>query len=103
MSEGADQFPCETCNAVTEHKFLEELGEYNEIYRVRCERCKTTHDIHRHQWLSFQNKNDIRPSKAYLTKYPRIEPHSGLTVKSKEHEKESVKRYQAWAQKEYGD
>jgi hypothetical protein len=98
-----EKFPCAECKEVTEHEFLQEKGEYNEIYSTRCKVCGGAHDVSRHDWLSFQLRNEVRASKAYLTKYPRIEPHSGLTVKSREHEKESVKRYQSWAQKEYGD
>ena len=89
-----DKYRCpEKCSdEPTEHTFLEEHGDYNEFYKIQCAKCQTTHTVHRHEWLSFQVKNDVKPRKAYLTKYPYVEPHSGEVVHSKEHREETMKR-----------
>lgn len=76
----------------TEHEFSLEKGDYNEIYEIRCTKCNAVHDQRRHTWLSQLSRDLLRPSKAGLTKYPYIEPHSGELVKSAEHRKEIWKR-----------
>lgn len=89
-----DKYTCEkSCKeGLTDHEFVAEHGNYNEIYEIKCLNCQNHQKVNRHLWLSTQLKNDIRPSKAYLTVYPRIEPHSGEYVLSKEHEKETIRR-----------
>jgi len=77
----------------TPHTFLEERGNYNEIYFVKCDKCGHEYEIPRKQWLFYSSgAADPKSSRAYLTKYPRIEPHTGEIVKSKDHEKETIKR-----------
>lgn len=78
---------CPKCEKTTPHSFVEEKGEYNEIYMVKCAECHANHDIERKLWLSHTAgvHGSGKTSKAYLTKYPRIEPQTGQVVKSREH------------------
>lgn len=71
--------------------FHAEHGEYNDIYELRCVKCEATHKTNRHSWLSQLSRDFLRPSKAHLTQYPRIEPHTGEVVKSREHEREVMR------------
>lgn len=82
------QCPKRCTNELTEHEFIAEHGEYNEIYEVQCTICGHAHKVHRHAWLSHQLRNEIRPSRAYLTHFPYIEPQTGVLVHSKEHRDE---------------
>lgn len=74
------------------HRFHAEHGEYNEVYEIKCEDCGACQKVKRHDWLSQLTRDHIRPTKANLTKYPYIEPHSGELVHSAEHRKEVWKR-----------
>jgi hypothetical protein len=76
----------------TEHEFSSEKGEYNEIYEIRCTKCHAVHDEKRHDWLSQLSRDCLRPQKAYLTKFPYFEPHSGELVSSPEHRSEVWRR-----------
>lgn len=77
--------------APTEHKFIADHGEYNDIAEIECLNCHYHQKIPRSEWLSKQVIDWVRPSKAHLTQYPRIEPHTGEVVKSREHEREVMR------------
>jgi hypothetical protein len=79
-------FLCPACGVATQHQFHAEHGEYNEIYEIRCLTCQGLQKKPRHDWLSQMARDFVRPSKANLTKYPRIEPHTGEVVNSREDE-----------------
>ncbi len=87
------KFDCPHCGK-TEHEFTQEKGEYNEIYQVRCLVCNVAHDVPRHSWLHAEHilADALKPSRAYLTKFPHIEPHTGVMVTSAEHRRETMKR-----------
>lgn len=86
--------PNKCAEGKTEHTFLKEQGEYNEIYLVRCDNCKAEHTTPRKVWLFYEaGFDDPQAGKqAYLTKYPRLEACSGSWVKSKDHEREVLRR-----------
>jgi hypothetical protein len=90
-----DKYRCEkACSeeGITDHEFIAEHGDYNEIYEIKCLKCNHQYKVGRHSWLSSQIINEVKPRRAYLTKWPHIEPHSGEMVHSKEHEKELLTR-----------
>ena len=78
----------------TEHEFISEHGDYNEIYEIRCMVCNHLHKVNRHAWLQSEHifADEKKSRKAGLTRYPYIEPHSGEIVTSKEHREETMKR-----------
>ncbi len=84
---------CPKCEKTTQHSFVTEKGEYNEIYEIRCAECHSARDVDRKIWLSgaagFNGSG--RSGKSYLTKYPRIEPQTGQVVKSREHMYETAR------------
>lgn len=70
---------------LTKHKMLD-----IEVTRVKCLECGLEHEMDFKLWIrdyTFSRK----PKRTYLTKYPRIEPHTGELVTSKEHETETVR------------
>lgn len=79
-------FRCDRCEVPTEHQFDSEHGEYNEIYEIRCLTCGFQHKVGRHVWNAQMTRDHMVPSKAHLTKYPRVEPHSGEIVNSRDDE-----------------
>lgn len=85
--------PAVCCSEDTEHKFLEERGDYNQTYFVECS-CGFQREVSRKEWLFAENIKDWTPSnaRAYLTKFPYVEPHSGMVVTSKEHRDEVMKK-----------
>lgn len=83
--------PCKS--EKTEHKFLEENGDYNERYLIKCEDCGFERELHRKEWLFAEAFGDERKSqKAYLTKWPHMNWSMGEMVKSKDHMKEIAKK-----------
>ncbi len=78
----------------TQHTFVRELGEYNEIYEVKCAACGLVRQVPRKEFLFAENIKDWVPSNArvYWTKFPYVEPHTGEVVHSKEHRAEVIKR-----------
>lgn len=76
------------------HTWFGEKGEYNEIYILQCEGCDSKTEMPRKQWL-FETafKNAEGRKKAYLDKWPRVDPYTGEVVKSREHQEETLKRY----------
>lgn len=89
-----DKYRCEkACSegGVTDHEFIAEHGDYNEIYEIKCKNCNHQYKVGRHSWLSSQIKNQTSSRKAYLTKWPYFEPHTGVLVHSKEHRDHVVK------------
>lgn len=91
----SDVFACpKGCSAEkTNHSHLRVSGDYNEIYHIKCENCGHEHAVHRHDWLSTQVRERMGPRKAYLTKYPRPDPHTGEMVNSKEHQESVWKKH----------
>jgi hypothetical protein len=84
---------CPSCQEKKEHEFLKEIGEYNEIYAVKCKTCATEHEVPRKMWLFHEHVDEISSSKkAYLTKWPRWNYQFGCEVKSKDHESAIAKK-----------
>jgi hypothetical protein len=75
---------CPHCRQKTGHAFVAEKGEYNEIYEVLCVGCSVQYEIPRKAWLNARVFEDTRSSRAYLTKFPYVEPHTGEVVNSPE-------------------
>lgn len=69
----------------TAHVLLEKLSKTE--YSVQCKKCGTKSQVY---FLVWEKALD-RPWRAYLTPYPRVEPHTGAWVTSPEHEKETVR------------
>jgi hypothetical protein len=69
----------------TKHKLLEK--KTRSTYLVECQKCKGQSDVYFLVWEKARDK----PWRGGLTRYPRIEPHTGALVKSPEHERETVK------------
>lgn len=71
-----------TNHTVTDTK---EQADGSSLWKARCDECGAE-DWH---YVS------LKPGKhrqTYKTRYPRIEPHTGKMVTSKDHERETVKR-----------
>lgn len=76
---------------------VREHGDYGHLHEIACPDCKAKFDVEKTEWLYHEyTKNPLSVETGRraggLTKYPRFEPHTGAWVKSKEHEKETVKR-----------
>lgn len=68
---------------------MEFFQQANEKVEAKCWNCGAVEEI---SVADFFADPKSRSSKSYLTKYPRIEPHTGAWVKSKDHEKETIRR-----------
>lgn len=75
---------CQHCQKRAGHAFLAERGDYNELYEVLCVECGSQYEIPRKAWLNAQFLEAAGPKRAYLTKYPYVEPHTGEVVNSAE-------------------
>lgn len=77
-------------------ELIERIGDApgEEIYVVMCGNCGHHMDLLEEEWLAAGKEMDRRAGRvrANLTRYPRIEPHTGELVKSRHHEMEVVKR-----------
>lgn len=63
-------------------------------YKIECSECRHESEIPKEDWDQTAKEAEIkaqRSSRTYLTRYPRIEPHTGALVKSRDHELETVK------------
>lgn len=69
----------------TNHELVKKLSASE--YLVKCKGCGDEHQIY---FLVWENALS-RPRRAGLTRYPYVEPHSGVLVKSAEHRSEVLK------------
>lgn len=78
---------CDKDLPITPHEVLD-----LDVVRVKCLNCNHVHELDFRAWLRDQQVTRTPRRQAHLTKYPRVEPHTGEVVTSKDHEKETVKR-----------
>jgi len=75
-------------------EFIRKEGEAGEgLVFAECGNCGSIDCFLEEDWVELNKAQDRRACrrKANLTRYPRFEPHTGLVVKSREHEMEVVK------------
>lgn len=89
-----DQYACRGDERAQE--YIREEGEENEkIIITECGNCGHIGAFLQEEWTAAGIAMDRRAQKtgkASLTRYPRIETHTGEVVTSREHEKETLKR-----------
>lgn len=83
---------CQTKNPWTcrESDRAHELVDYSgDMAKIRCANCGTESEIPSAEWkqICADHIKESSRKKSSLTKYPRIEPHSGVVVNSREDEK----------------
>lgn len=92
--ENSNQFACRSEERAME--FIREEGEFGEaIVIAECGNCHHINAFLKEEWEDGGRRMDLRAQrtgKACLTRYPRVEPFTGEVVKSREHEKETLKR-----------
>lgn len=79
-----------------EERAFELAGEAQGLIWAKCGNCGHEQDFLVEEWNDFSKEMDLRAarsgaSRAGLTRYPRIEPHTGLLVNSREDEKRAMK------------
>jgi hypothetical protein len=79
------EYICPKCDKRTEHFFLAEKGEYNEIYTVECMACGATHDTDRKSWINRCSFTMDLHKKASVEKFPKYDVYTGEVVHSREH------------------
>lgn len=91
--ERKDQYACRDDERA--HEFIREEGEEgHKIITAECGNCGHITTLLQEEWSDACVAMDRRAAKkkANLTRYPRIETHTGELVTSREHEKETLKR-----------
>lgn len=91
--EVSNQFACRDDERAME--FIRQDGEEGEaLIFAECGNCKFINPFLKEEWDAGSLAMDRRAyrKKANLTRYPRIEAHTGEVVNSREHEKETLKR-----------
>lgn len=96
------KYPCECSDEDTGHNYVSESLKLHEsmklevpviFYQIECGSCGHKSEIDKSDWdmIAGDELRAAQRSKANLTRYPRIEPHTGMLVSSKQHESEMVK------------
>lgn len=91
------RYPCHCSEEDVPHNYLHEAYILNldaVFYEIECSECEHKSTIPKDDWDDIAKQEEIRAqrhNRASLTRYPRIEPHTGLEVKSREHEAETLK------------
>lgn len=91
--EKNNQFACRDDERAME--FIRQEGEAQEqLVIAECGNCSHINNFLKEEWDAGALAMDRRAQrrKANLTRYPRIESHTGEIVTSREHEKETLKR-----------
>lgn len=100
------RYPCHCSEVDVPHNYLSERKAFdlaplkmtagtNIFYEIECAECGHKSEIPKEDWDDIAKQEELhaqRSRRVSLTRYPRIEPHSGELVKSKEHEAETLKR-----------
>lgn len=95
--EPRDQYACR--GEERAHEFvLQDGGEGNEIVEARCGNCGNLAVFLKEDWDHYGKQMELRAqrsgnSRANLTKYPRIEPHTGALVNSRDDEVRAMRAY----------
>lgn len=90
-----DQYACRGDDR--SHDFvLQEGGPGNEIVEAKCGNCGNLAVFLLEDWNAYGKEMDLRAqrnagSRSGLTKYPRIEPHTGVLVNSRDDERRAMK------------
>lgn len=87
-------YPCECSDDDTGHDFISEKKSDAGIeYVIECSVCLFKSEIPKDDWdqISSDELKASQRKRTYLTRYPRIEPHTGLTVSSRADELEKVR------------
>lgn len=93
-------FPCVCSDEDVGHDYVSEredgpvLDDCKGVwfYTIRCSGCGHEDEISKSEWdeVASGELKAAQRKRAHLTRYPRIEPHTGMLVKSKQHEAETV-------------
>lgn len=98
------RYPCECSDQDVEHNYLSEHqdGERT-IYKIQCADCGHLEDIDKAVWdlIAKDELQKAQKKRANLTRYPYIDPYSGMEVRSKEH-REDVWKAHGFHKAEHG-
>ena len=75
---------------------FELVSEFTGLISAKCGNCGHEQDFLEEAWQDYGKDMDrraARTQRAGLTKYPRIEPHTGALVNSRDDEKRAMKAY----------
>lgn len=91
--EERNQYTCRADGARAMDLLRKEGEPGSMLYVIECGNCGHITDILEEEWNDAGKEMERRACRrrVSLTRYPRIEPHTGLEVKSREHEAEVVK------------
>jgi hypothetical protein len=93
-----DQYACRGANERA-HEFMNERGAPgSKIIFAKCTNCGHLANLLEEEWLEAGRQMELRAqrsgaSRAGLTKYPRIEPHTGALVNSRDDEVRAMKAF----------
>lgn len=98
------RYPCECSEVDVPHNYLKEREDGGRtVYLVECAECGSQHEMDKHVWdlVAADELRVAQKRRANLTRFPYVDPFSGVEVKSKEH-REDVWRAHGFHKAEHG-